>query len=908
MASAALRRKLCDFRFCGALATLKGQSVSHVHTAVTSHPCWGIFQQRPSRASYSRTCYLSFLSEPRSKLQPEDQPVFPPVPEQGRTQPNPSPVDGQRVPGRLATVTRWTEALHLLNTEETQPDAGATGAVPPLWEVRRMDAHEGRSQDVPTASCPEFERDPGEVTDAGLVALLQALAVSHVAPPSSVLDALVAECQKRVQTGSLSVQQLCALGGSLIALLGPGCVALDLVIAQLQGVAPEALSAEDVVAIYRMLQACPGQVDQHQALLTKLHCVTLALVSGLSPTAISQVLSALVTLDQTQALPLVLKLSRYAVRHIPRFSSQALGCVLEAFIHFGLNDRFFTAGLERHVQAQGLTLSPEAASHIASYCGQKLILSAPILDVVAESFVAQPGPFSPEQLVRLVEPFGTLGYLPPNAPAFFAKLERSLSAHLRDFPPKALLRLLHACSLLGRHPINFMPKIFSPYFLQQLQGEEPQLDRVSLAQLTQLFLSSILECPFYKGPKLLPKYQVKSFFTPCCSVETPLDFQLYKSVISGLIQLLGARTYFGSRVLTPSCYTIDVEIKLDREGFVLPYTAYEDVHKRVVLCIDDPKRFCSNTNHLLGKEAIKQRHLHLLGYDVVQIPYHETKLLKSTLELVEYLQRKLFAQNGRSQHAALTMDRRDPGLEVPMRGTKPAGHTGQGPFRTWGCAETPPPPQQLISGVSVDAFQKVSRNLRDLRWSHVRGLAAGLVRAQWGRIVEADGRETKARPCASSQQTLTLPSMPSTPECPGFPSVMWEKRKWGAESAHVGSQKALPTGEGRSSTGGRQLRSAVDVSPAGRNPTTPVRGPHHPLWGPQCGDPTAPVWTPHHPSARPSPPSAGQCNEPCSAQHLSQARKRQALGIKSVPTLSDHQTQQDFPAASWAVTVQDITL
>lgn len=31
-----------------------------------------------------------------------------------------------------------------------------------------------------------------------------------------------------------------------------------------------------------------------------------------------------------------------------------------------------------------------------------------------------------------------------------------------------------------------------------ISGEESYLDRLSLAQLTQLFLTSILECPFYK--------------------------------------------------------------------------------------------------------------------------------------------------------------------------------------------------------------------------------------------------------------------------------------------------------------------------------------------------------------------------------------------------------------------------
>ncbi|XP_038958789.1 FAST kinase domain-containing protein 3, mitochondrial isoform X3 [Rattus norvegicus] len=176
-------------------------------------------------------------------------------------------------------------------------------------------------------------------------------------------------------------------------------------------------------------------------------------------------------------------------------------------------------------------------------------------------------------------------------------------------------------------------------------GKESYLDRLSLAQMTQLFLTSVLECPFYKGPKLLPKYQVKSFLTPCCSLETPMDLHLYKSVVIGLIDLLGSRLYFASKVLTPYYYTIDVEIKLDEDGFVLPFTVDEDVHTRVALCIDGPQRFCLGSKHLLGKEAIKQRHLRLLGYQVVQVPYHELELLTSRLELVDYLQRKLFSQS-----------------------------------------------------------------------------------------------------------------------------------------------------------------------------------------------------------------------------------------------------------------------
>lgn len=40
---------------------------------------------------------------------------------------------------------------------------------------------------------------------------------------------------------------------------------------------------------------------------------------------------------------------------------------------------------------------------------------------------------------------------------------------------------------------------------------------------------------------------------------------------------------------------------------------------RIALCIDGQKRFATNKRQLLGKEAIKQRHLKLLGYEVVQV-------------------------------------------------------------------------------------------------------------------------------------------------------------------------------------------------------------------------------------------------------------------------------------------------
>ncbi|XP_042638868.1 FAST kinase domain-containing protein 3, mitochondrial [Orycteropus afer afer] len=619
---------LCDFRLHGALSALKSRSASHTHKAVREHLRWSILAPPPTTSCIQshHTCCEHFCSENSTEPQPIGQPESPQMQDWDGFEQNTEHMD-KMFHRKLNSFTSSEEVLSFVGTLETLSDTRAAGALQRIWEVEKKDdtgrLPRGVLEDrVFKSLCFQFIRQSPGLTNTGLVTALQALTLLHVDPQSSLFENLVAECHNRLQKGVLEVHDLCVLGQSLIKLQGPSRMLLELIIGQLQGEELDRFSPEDIVALYRIFQACPEKVDQHQPFLNKINSFSLSIVPSLSPKAISQVLSVLVALDQTHALPLVIKLGKYVVRHIPRFTGEELGSVLEAFIYFGYNDRFFTKALEHHIDTLSLTPNPEVVSRITQYCSRKRILSEPILNAAAESFVCQSEKFSPSQISDLIEPFGKLNYLPPNAPAFFRKLENMIFTHFHDFPPKKLLRILHSCSLIERHPVNFMAKIFSPYFLQQLQGTESYLDRLSLAQLTQLFLTSILECPFYKGPRLLPKYQVKSFLTPCCSLETPMDFQLYKSVMTGLIDLLGARQYFASKVFTPYCYTIDVEIKLDAEGFVLPCTADEDIHKRVALCVDGPRRFCFNSSNLLGKEAIKQRHLRLLGYEVVQVSFH----------------------------------------------------------------------------------------------------------------------------------------------------------------------------------------------------------------------------------------------------------------------------------------------
>ncbi|XP_009882061.1 PREDICTED: FAST kinase domain-containing protein 3 isoform X2 [Charadrius vociferus] len=526
-------------------------------------------------------------------------------------------------------------------------DTMASGALQRISEVEVDDNGlknpEGvLENEVFRALCFQFEFESSKLSNTGLLNALQALIKLRVDPQSTLMANLLSEGAERLGKGQLTVKNLCALGESLLELEGPSCATLEQIVNRMQEIDVEKWSPREMVMVYKMLQVIVKEGEKYQDLLNKLNSAALNIVSHLSPNFTSIILNSLVGLRQTQAVPLVTALCKHSVKHIPYFTGDELVNVLEAFLYFGHREEIFTEALETHVPKSIFSMHPQTVSKVMQYCCRKMILSKPIFDAVAEGFISDADRFTTDEIAGCIIPFGTLNYVPPSASSLFRKLETVLHTHFSHFQPHTLLNLLHSCVLIQRYPVNFLPKIFSPYFLQQLQGKEqsqpPGLDRIVTSQLTQLFLTVTLECPFYEGPKLLPKYQVKAFLTS----RSSLDFHLLKMVKTGLLYLLKKRIYFASEVSTPYFYTVDIEIKLDEEGFVLPAAQCEEVHRRIALCVDGQNRFCFNSHNLLGEEAIKQRHLQLLGYEVVQIPFFEIETLQNCRKMAEYLHKKIF--------------------------------------------------------------------------------------------------------------------------------------------------------------------------------------------------------------------------------------------------------------------------
>ncbi|XP_023191532.1 fas-activated serine/threonine kinase [Xiphophorus maculatus] len=63
--------------------------------------------------------------------------------------------------------------------------------------------------------------------------------------------------------------------------------------------------------------------------------------------------------------------------------------------------------------------------------------------------------------------------------------------------------------------------------------------------------------------------------------------------------------------------------------------------RRVILSVNDKWHYCHNSEVLVGSRAMRDRHLRLLGYIILQLPYHELEKLNGIEEVKQYLHQKL---------------------------------------------------------------------------------------------------------------------------------------------------------------------------------------------------------------------------------------------------------------------------
>ncbi|KAL6100578.1 fastkd3 [Pungitius sinensis] len=498
--------------------------------------------------------------------------------------------------------------------------------------------------DVMPELCSGLAHFPGDERADGLATLLGACAEWGLEARSSPLVVrLINGCLELLSGGGVRVSPLCHLGEVARVLEGRQSALVTQVLASLCGaVREDGASPSEAVRIYSLLAQCHDPASRrHKVLLSALHRSTRRQVHRLNASQVSDVLQSLSQLQQRQAVSLVLRLSRRASQVLKAFSDAELTQVLSALMTLGHHSEELLSAVEEHLPGRLGKCDPELISTVVEYCLRAGRRSEPLFEAVAENFVDNAETHTSLQIAKQIVSMGRLNYLPQCSGEMFKKLESILSARFAQFRPRSLLEVLHACIHLERFPLNHMAKVFSPHFLQRLRAQGEPLDNKALGQLTQLHLSSSLECSCYWGPRLPFFLHVKNFSSVDHAFETPMESRLYNQVKGPLAEMLGGR-FYNTRVFTRSGYTIDVEICLDEDGYVLPPSQWDHTYKRMALCLDGEKRFCSKTQHLLGKEATKRRHLRRMGYELVQIPFFEFEKLRTLEEQVQYLHDKIF--------------------------------------------------------------------------------------------------------------------------------------------------------------------------------------------------------------------------------------------------------------------------
>ncbi|XP_078143569.1 fas-activated serine/threonine kinase [Centroberyx gerrardi] len=63
--------------------------------------------------------------------------------------------------------------------------------------------------------------------------------------------------------------------------------------------------------------------------------------------------------------------------------------------------------------------------------------------------------------------------------------------------------------------------------------------------------------------------------------------------------------------------------------------------RRIIMSVNDKWHYCHNSEVLVGSRAMRDRHLRLLGYVILQLPYHELEKLNGIEEVKQYLHQKL---------------------------------------------------------------------------------------------------------------------------------------------------------------------------------------------------------------------------------------------------------------------------
>ncbi|NXX28745.1 FASTK kinase, partial [Nicator chloris] len=350
------------------------------------------------------------------------------------------------------------------------------------------------------------------------------------------------------------------------------------------------------------------------------------------------------------------------------FSSEANNKALEAIFSSQL---FYENRQERFIRSmaewlprKAENLTPYTMALIAKYVARHRLREPRLLDTIANFLLKRGEQLDSKVIQKLVFPFSRMNYRPSNHSELFPKLEAILEQKAGS-SPLATVNILMSMFQLSHFPQTVLHQVFSPGFITNVMSSPYAL--IVRRYLSLLDAAVELEFREYSGPRLDPRYRVLMFEHALTADEANRKYSYKGLVAEALRQLVGEECYRQDEVLPPG-YCTDFLLWINRSGTVLPLSRVPAASRAlpatspvamslrssvlaltsdlqdfapVVLSVNDKWHYCQNSDILVGSRAMRDRHLRLLGYCLVQLPYTELEKVSGIEEAKHYLRQKL---------------------------------------------------------------------------------------------------------------------------------------------------------------------------------------------------------------------------------------------------------------------------
>ncbi|NWQ98065.1 FASTK kinase, partial [Burhinus bistriatus] len=331
------------------------------------------------------------------------------------------------------------------------------------------------------------------------------------------------------------------------------------------------------------------------------------------------------------------------------FSSEANNKALEAIFSSQL---FYENRQERFIRSmaewlprKAENLTPYTMALIAKYVARHRLREPQLLDTIANFLLKRGEQLDSKVIQKLVFPFSRMNYRPSNHSELFPKLEAILEQKAGS-SPLATVNILMSMFQLSHFPQTVLHQVFSPAFITNVMSSPYAL--IVRRYLSLLDAAVELEFRDYSGPRLDPRYRVLMFEHALTADEANRKYSYKGLVAEALRQLVGEECYRQDEVLPPG-YCTDFLLWINRSGTVLPLSRVPAACKApsahsttspaaislrssvlaltsdlqdfapVVLSVNDKWHYCQNSDILVGSRAMRDRHLRLLGYCLVQV-------------------------------------------------------------------------------------------------------------------------------------------------------------------------------------------------------------------------------------------------------------------------------------------------